>query len=547
MNHPSPSTPAGTSPGQTRRAGFFIDLAVLTGAALLFALSFPSFVSEKGWWPLAYLALTPVFLVVSRSALWAAPLYGAYYGFVSYALFNFWLLKFHPLAIFIVPTIYVVNFLVYFPLLRMAARLFPRRGYLVQVLIWIAYELLRTKGFLGYSYGIMGYSQYLFPTLLGIADLLGVWGVSVLVVFPSAYLAAALSRGPKGLPAFFRTHRIDAALYAGAFILVLLYGRLGAVDLREAKIFRPALIQHNVDPWKGGVRAYRENLDRLVALSQRALGEDPDLLVWSETAFVPGIDWHSRYRENPDIYALVDELMGFLAGTGKPVLLGNDDGRLEKDRFGVTTRVDYNAALLYDRGRISGIYRKTRLVPFTEHFPYEKTFPWFYRKLVEADTHFWEKGRDYVVFQAGGVKFSTPICFEDSFGYISREFVRGGAEIIVNITNDSWSYSVAAAMQHLAMSVLRAVENRRSVVRGTNGGMTAVIDPNGRIIQLYPPFREGYLLGRVPVYTASGALYTAWGDWFAWLCVFSSAAALAGGAVRKSFRRRNAIDITGQV
>jgi apolipoprotein N-acyltransferase len=513
--------------------GFFANLGILILGGVVFSLAFPSPLSRGGWWPLAYIAAVPAYFGAARASWKTVAQSGAYIGFVCNAFFNYWLLTFHPLAIFIVPMIYLTYFLICFPFLRLASFLFPRYGYLVQVFIWISYEILRTKGFAGYSYGIIGYSQYLFLPLLQIAEITGVWGISFLVVFPSAYLAAALPevRGD-GLPRvknFFRRHRADALVYAGLVVLACAYGLFAPVDLGGSREWKVALIQHNIDPWEGGVRAYRDNLNRLVALSQKALEESPDIVAWSETAFVPGIDWHTRYRRDQELYALVDELRRFLSAQRTPFVFGNDDGQLERDRYGATRRVDYNAAILFDKGRIASTYRKIHLVPFTEHFPYERTLAFFYKMLKEANTHFWEKGTDYVVFEAAGVRFSTPICFEDSFGYISRRFVQEGAQVILNITNDSWSGSVASEMQHLQMSVLRAVENRRSVARATNGGMTAVIDPNGKILQMYEPFAEGYLLGKVPVYDGAATIYTRFGDWFAWLCLILASCALAAG------------------
>jgi apolipoprotein N-acyltransferase len=118
---------------------------------------------------------------------------------------------------------------------------------------------------------------------------------------------------------------------------------------------------------------------------------------------------------------------------------------------------------LYEGERLVDTYRKISLVPFTEHFPFESELPLLYQWLKAADTHFWEKGSEYTVFESKGVRFSTPICYEDTFGYISRNFVRAGADVIVNLTNDSWSNSVPAMLQHMAMAVFRAVENRRPV------------------------------------------------------------------------------------
>ncbi|MDR1180225.1 MAG: apolipoprotein N-acyltransferase [Spirochaetales bacterium] len=552
MEHPAdipPPVPRGPGGFFVNFKNFGINLGILTLGGLIFSLAFPSLLSRGGWWPLAYIALVPVFYVASRASWKTIALYGAFYGFICYAIFNYWLLTFHPLAIFIVPMIYLTYFLICFPFLRLAAALFPRHGYIVQVFIWISYEILRTKGFAGYSYGIIGYSQYLFSPLLQIAEITGVWGLSFLVVFPSAYLAAALprSRG-EGLPhikaikaikAFFQRHRAGAFVYAGVFAVVCVYGFFAPRDLEESREWKVALVQHNIDPWEGGVRAYRDNLNRLVAQSEKALKEEPDIVAWSETAFVPGIDWHTRYRRDQEIYTLVDELRRFLSAQNVPFIFGNDDGQLERDRYGALRRVDYNAAILFDGGRIAGTYRKTHLVPFTEHFPYERTLAFFYKMLKEANTHFWEKGTDYVVFEAAGVKFSTPICFEDSFGYISRRFVQEGAQVILNITNDSWSGSVASEMQHLQMSVLRAVENRRSVARATNGGITAVIDPNGKILQMYEPFTEGYLMGKVPVYDSGATLYTRFGDWFAWLCLILAVGALTAGLLFKILRRKS--------
>ncbi len=515
-----------------------INVALVLGGALLYALPFPSPLSRWGWFPLAYISVVPVFLVVRRTTWVGSVLLGFLYGFATYTTVNYWLINFHPLAIFIVPVIYAVYFAFFFPLFKAATVLFPRHGYLVQVVVWMAYEYFRIQFFLGYAYGIIGYSQYLFRPLLGVAELGGVWIVSVLVVFPSAWLAWVIDSAASWRAALARAReRIRPLIvYATVLVLAVTYGFVSSVDLEESPQWRVALVQQNVDPWRGGLPTYRRALDILMRQSDLALQADPDIVVWSETSFVPSINYHTRYRTNPESYALVRELTEYFGRQSVPFVIGNGEGELRPRPDGSLERVDYNAVLLYDDGDYRGVYRKIHLVPFTEHFPYEEAFPWLHRLLVENETTFWAAGEEYTVFEAAGVRFSTPICFEDTFGYLARGFVREGAEVIVNLTNDSWSYSVPAAMQHMAMAVFRAVENRRSVVRSTNGGMTTVIDPNGRITAMLPAFTEGYLVEDVPVYTDRRTLYTAAGDWLAWVFVLGAAGLLAAGAAARLLR-----------
>ncbi len=521
---------------ESSRTGFLgviSEIGLLLVSAGLFALSFPSLILKWGLFPLGFLAFFPIFIVIHRSGWVRVFMYGALFGFVSYALFNIWLIKFHPLAIFIVPIIYALYGLILFPVLKLADTLFPRTGYLFQAVIWVGYEYLKSRGFLGYTYGTIGYSQYLFLPFVRISSLVGVWGVSLLVLYPSVLLGNALKTGLKNAFSFIRERRIDVYLYGGIFVAAVLFGIFSKTDLQGSPRWRVALIQHNVDPWK---HDYEDALDILIDLSTQAVKKNPDIVVWSETAFVPAIDYHTKYRRNRETYELVERLKKFLTGQEIPYVIGNDDGVLQ--RIGKEKRVDYNAALLFEDGEITERYWKTHLVPFTENFPFEKRFPRIYRLLLEADTHFWEKGTEYTVFEAAGVAFSTPICFEDTFGYLSREFVRNGAQVIVNLTNDSWSFSVAAMMQHMSMAVFRAVENKRSVVRSTNGGITCIIDPNGRITSMAPPFTEAYLVDEAVIYDKKTTAYTRWGDWFGFMMMAGGICSIIAGGLTRMLKYR---------
>ena len=424
--------------------------------------------------------------------------------------------------------------------MKLAVRLFPRSNWLVLAVLWTAYEYLRTRGFLGYSYGVIGYSQYLVTPLVRLSSLTGVWGVSFLVVLPSAFLGYVFSMGRISFREFFSRYKVHAAVYFTVIVSVMVAGFATRVDYSGSRQWKVAMIQQNIDPWQGGMKTYSESLKRLIRQSDIALKEDPDIVVWSETSFVPAIEWHTRYRTDQDTYRIVKKLKDYLSEQDVPFVVGNDDGQLVTDENGNSVRIDYNASLLFEKGEMKKRYRKTHLVPFTEHFPYKKQFPWMHTLLENLDTHFWEKGDEYTVFENNNVKFSTPICFEDTFGYLSRKFIKSGAEVIVNMTNDSWSGSVAAEVQHMMHAVFRAAENRRSVIRSTNGGITCVIDPNGVITERIDPFIEGYLVADVPVYTDSETLYTRYGDWFGIAAVMISLLLLVSGGIKALVSKKTA-------
>jgi apolipoprotein N-acyltransferase len=530
---------------------FLVNLAAIILGAVLFAAAFPNLLFENGLPLLAWVAYIPVFWVIRRSPVKACIFWGALYGYAAYGLFNYWLSVFHPLAGLIVGSIYLVYLAVLFPLLKLALVFFPKRGYILQFLLWMAFEYLRTLGFLGYSYGITGYSQWRLIPVIQIASVTGVWGVSALVVFPSVWIAAALPEGftaggdgrkipavlvtvREKVAAFLRREKISVCLWGAALAAALVFGFVSQVDYADAPGAKIALIQHNTDPWKGGIEQYRENYRVLKRLSDEAVQANPDLdlVVWSETAFVPRIYWHQTVRDDPPSWELVKELLNYLSSQTVPFVIGNDDARRDSNN----NQVDYNAVMLFEKGEIKTLYRKLHLVPFTEHFPYKKQFPWIYNALINADTHIWEKGTEATVFDSKGIRFSTPICFEDTFGYLSRDFVRNGAEIIVNLTNDAWSRSLPAQMQHLSMAVFRAVENRRAMVRSTASGQTCAVDPNGRVIAMAEPFAETWLAAEVPVLKLSSP-YTRYGDWLAQFFLGAALALLIAGLISCIIKR----------
>lgn len=520
-------------PGFSLFQRFYLCLLLLGISVFFFALPQPNLFTVNGLPVLAYIAFVPIFLLVRFVSWKTVWLCGLFYGIGSYCLFTYWLATFHPLGIFVISLMYGLYLMLTFPLLKAAASLFPKYGWLVQWIVWCAYDYVKTLGFAGFHYGVMAYSHWRWLPMIQSADIVGVWGINALITFPSAWITVVLvdawrvtgkttfRRFFAAVPGAFCRHIVSAGIWAAVLVANLVYGFVAPVDYSADKKVTVALIQQNSDPWVGGTAAYRRDLNTLIRLSDEALAARPDIdfVVWPETAFVPRITWHHRHRYERDKYELVDKLLQYLDSAPVPFVIGNDhgvDGFTREGSYGV---VDYNAVLLFRPGENvippePEVYAKMKLVPFTEYFPFDKQFPTLYQMLLNGDTHMWEPGTEPVVFDIEGLRFSTPICFEDTFGFVGRRFVNAGANAFVNLSNDAWSKSLACQYQHLSMAVFRTIENRVPAVRATATGQTCVIDPNGRIVAMAEPFSETYLVESVPVREDFQAtVYTVLGDY----------------------------------
>jgi len=524
------------------------EVFVLLAAAFLYSLAFPGLISVNGFGFIGFFALIPVFAVIRNTSWKLTPVYGFLYGFMFYLFFNYWLKTFHPLAILIVPIIKGGEMAVLFPALKAAQKLFKKYGYIVEGIIWVAYSYISQDWFAGYPYGTLGSAAYQYLPFIQIAEFTGVWGVTFMMVLPQTFLAFILFEKYRnrldGFASYLKQHLVFLIGYAVVLIAILVYGFASISYWRSQepeKTWRVATIQHSADTWKGGYTTYKNNFNNLRRMSLEALQADPDIILWSETAFVPSVAWHENYPSDPATSALVEEFVAFGKSLPVPLVTGNPEGVIDDPSQpalladGSWNRKDYNTVIFFEDGKIKNTYRKQHLVPFTEHFPYEKQLPLLYNLLLANDYNWWEKGYESVVFETEeGIKFSTPICFEDVFGYLNAGFVANGADVIVNMTNDGWSKAVSAEMQHLGLAVFRSIENRRTTVRGTNSGMTCVIDVTGKIIDPMEPFKVGWHIYDVPVFTGEShglTFYTRHIDWFAFLAIYLSFLLLGLGAL----------------
>ena len=530
------------------------EVLVLAVSAFVYSLAFPGFMIPDGFGLIAFIALIPVFAVI-RHTLWKHVWWmGFFFGFVFFLFFTYWLKSFHALAIVLIPVIKAFEMMLCFVALKAADSFFKRFGYIVQAIIWVAYAYLSESWFAGFAYGNIAYTLYNFAPLIQIADITGVWGVVLLVILPQPFLGRYLCDFTRGnaIPfvRYLMKNIVFIIVYAILLVSTLIYGFAKVSEWRGKepdRVWDVVTVQHNHDSWEGGYLTYLHNFNNLRRYTLEALSQtNPDIVVWSETAFVPSVAWHTKYSTEGSGYEITAELVNQFVSFGEnlpvPLLTGNPEGVIEDESLppiledGSTNRIDYNSVILFDDGEIKETYRKQHLVPFTEHFPYEEELPWLYNLLLANDYNWWLQGTESVVFTSDDVKFSTPICFEDNFGYLSAGFVASGADVLVNMSNDSWSKKVSAEMQHAAMGAFRSVETRKSTVRGTNSGITCMITPDGKMHDAMEPFTMGWKLYHVPVYTHESnpdTFYVNHIDLFAHIAVYSSYALLALGAVMK--------------
>ncbi|MEW5813979.1 MAG: apolipoprotein N-acyltransferase [Spirochaetota bacterium] len=491
--------------------GLFLALL----SAFLYAIALPSFINLNGVPILAYACLVPLFLVFYSVPYGWGVFYGVSFGVIQTMLTNYWLATFSLVSLQFITVCYLFAYAIFMTVtLYFFKRAEKQRwnwNFMIFPAAWVFFDFLRSSGFLGYPWAMLGTSQYTFLPLIQVASLTGVWGVSYILLLANSSIAEILARVLKKT----KTPVLPACMFGGIFLFTLVYG-ITVIHLTNdepvEKTVRAALIQQNTDPRKDD---YRKELDRLKYLTDQALRENPAIIAWSETAFVPNVRRWST--QDPDTYylaRLVKEFLAYQKSIKTWLITGNDDYELSMEN-GEEKRLDYNAAILFsDRGERVKTYHKIHLVPFTEYFPFKKELPWLYQLLLTFDVNLWEPGTERVVFKHPSFTFSTPICFEDCFPDDIRRFVLAGAEVILNLSNDYWSLTKVEGKQHYINSLFRAVENRRALLRATASGLTAYVDVTGKLIKSSPFYEEAFIIAAVEVRKPNVTFYTRYGDWF---------------------------------
>ncbi len=401
-------------------------------------------------------------------------------------------------------------------------------------IFWSALELAAAR-ITSVPWDQFGYSQVDNGIVNQLAPWTGVYGISFVLVAANAFFAhlCLLQSQPvtSGQPRWSLKTRIWSTF--GGCLIGLAAGGINVVSPKPAITATAVLIQPNLDVAGVGAWDGPGEWDRHIAEFKRLAGEDcktyiagipqtgapegevvcppypthPDLVVWPESP-APFEEADPRFQQ---------ALVSIARTVQAPLVVGNIgsdlSGDAESSRY-------YNSALVVsaDGTRVSR-YDKIHLVPFGEYIPFQDLLS-FAHKLTGRVSSF-TRGDERKVFRLNGHRYGVFICYEAVFADEVRDFARLGAEVLVNISDDGWYGDTSAPWQHLNMLRMRAIENRRWILRDTNNGVTAAIDPYGRVRQSIPR----HVVDALPAeygFRSDVTFYTAHGDIFAWLCVFSA-------------------------
>ncbi len=497
--------------------------ALSVASGVLLALSFPKF----GNGLVAWIALVPLFVALAGAT---STSHGFRLGYLTGAISSLGIVYWTSLVVVQYGGLSMPMGIAVMGLLCLALALFPclfgwvmafaartagPSALLGAPVAWVAMEVLRTHTLFNFAWCLLGYSQHALLPAIQVARFGAVYAVSFVVAATSAVIAYAIVEP--------RRRRGIIALAAGS-VLVLAVFVDGYRQLRtpvaESGRLTVGLVQAAIpqeDKWDP--EQAMANFGHHVSLTRDAAARGAHLVVWPESA----LPW--LYDRNP---AIASQLQALTRELGIHLLFGNDDREQGMGRRG---RIWVGAKLLTPAGDVPFRYHKMRLVPFGEYVPIESVLTLggrYSARVVDAVGAF-TPGTEYAVGEVEGRRFAVSICYEAIFPDLLREFSARGADLLVNITNDGWYGRTSAPHQHFAMAIFRAVENGKYLVRAANTGISAVVDPRGRVLERTELFERRAIVREVPIVPGI-TFYARHGDVFAWTCLALTVLAVAGAA-----------------
>jgi apolipoprotein N-acyltransferase len=473
-------------------------------SVLLLYLSFPNFFHSFGFWPLAWIFAIPLFFALEGQSLLRRLLVGVLFGFVFYAFLVQWLIAYSFIGYVVFVFVLALQPILFAIFYQTSGQ---RRDVFYIAALWTATEYARTLFLHGFSW-TLGHSQTFNLYPLQLANLFGSWAISFVLIAVNYALYRSLRNEDR------KSHLAIAA------IIVFSVSSYGFISIHSQKkdrgtTFDVCAVQSNIDSQeKRQLERIPHHIAEQIALSKPCFAKKkPDLIIWPETAIA------ADFREDA---AMKNQLLKFVRSAGVPLLVGT-----------ALWKGDYNlnsAVLLQPNGRISAIYNKRYLVPFSEYTPAGGLWPAIGQFLHLKDFHFIAGDRS-PLFSVSKLnllesprpmkyKFGLGICSEDTVGSFFREFSNKGAEFAVVLLNDGWFRQNAALVMHGQNAIMRAAENHLPIVRVANTGWTALINKNGEVRSRKEPWfnTKAVVTYKIIPYTGAPTLFTRIGDVFAVFC-----------------------------
>ncbi len=480
------------------------DLLLSLLFGVLLSLSFPPY--RLGF--LAYFALIPFFLLLEHKNL-AQTIKWGYLAGLFMNIGTLWWINLVTVPGAIAAILYLPIYMIIYAVLHnfLNHRLGPKYQVWCIPFLWTGVEYLRSLGVLGFPWCSLAYTQSYYLSLIQYVSITSAYGVSFWVATINVFIWLIL-KNISDLKKVLIYYLVLILL----FILPWIYGRMVIPKEQRAPdgSIQVGLIQGNVDPYvKWSDTFLEENWRIYHELTLEAAQLHPQLIIWPETAVPDYLRISNLYLTN---------IREMLAQIKTPLLTGAPDFKYLPDQ----TYLTYNAVFLMtpdDPG--FQIYHKMHLVPFGERVPFTESLPWvkdWLEKLEMGEGNF-SPGEEIVSFDvpvtipsqdSSGqpakqryLKIPVIICFESLFPELVRRFILNGADLLGIITNDAWFKRTAAPYHHAQMAVFRAIENRISIARCANTGVSMFVDPYGRTLKASPIFQALYLVHELPLRTTT--------------------------------------------
>jgi len=496
-----------------------ILLALISG--LLFAFSFPNV--AIGWF--AFVAFIPLYVALhgARSG-WQAAGLGWIAQTTAWLLMVPWVVRVMShygglpyvvgVLLFCAMSLYLGLFGALYGWLFWRIRPASFARWLVVALAWPVVELIRTHAMTGFPWNLIAAAIVDYTSLIQIDRVAGPYLVGFLMLIPAIVVAWLITQRPQGIARIL--------VIGGASIVLFVWWATGLVASKlidrpnGSPMTRAALLQPNISQemrWndKNLIAIYQH----MMSMTNEAIGSGAKIVIWPESTVPLSYNSTDFYRQSiEEVSRLhgVDIILGSVAEDPKNV-----------------NRV-WNSAFLVSGGRTIGHYDKIRLVPFGEYVPLRKML-FFAEKLVHAVGEFEFGTRDTPL--PGRFQYGPAICYEVVYPQITRTQVRHGANVLVTITNDAWYDGTSAPRQHLNQARLRAIEDDRYLLRAGTTGISAFVDPTGRVLRELPMGQSGIIYAEFQARETTTP-YVRFGDWFAW-----AAAVVVMIAVLRNHARRH--------